>query len=67
MYIFLNNLLTMDLMEAALAALTLSEKPNITAVAKKYTVDRFTLFRRFNGVTSSKADHIDHTSLLSKQ
>jgi hypothetical protein len=42
---------TMDSMEAALADLSLQDKPNISATADKHKIKRPTLSKRWNKVT----------------
>jgi hypothetical protein len=62
---FLNISTTMSSIEAALAAIASQKKPDYTAAAKKYGVDRSTLSRRHRGVTGSRADATNSKSLLS--
>ena len=56
----------MESIELALEDLTLQDKPNISATAKKYEIERSTLSRRFNKVTTSKAVKAQRQQLLSK-
>ena len=49
----------MSNIEAVLIDLRLQDKPNIQAIANKHGVNRSTLFRRFNQVTTSKEDAYD--------
>lgn len=57
----------MDSIEAALRALALQDKPNISATAKLHGVDRTTLSRRWRGKTNGRDQYIDSVSLLTKQ
>ena len=57
----------MGLIDAAICDLESQDAPNITATAKRHNVDRSTLSRRWRGKTSSREDHIDSISLLTKQ
>ena len=57
----------MDAIDNALQALTLQDKPNISATAKTYHVDRSTLSRRFRGVTTSTKVQHENNGLLSPQ
>ena len=43
----------MDSINKALQALTLQDKPNISAIVREYYVDRSTLSRRLNKVSIS--------------
>ncbi|HEV7738334.1 MAG TPA: transposase [Chlamydiales bacterium] len=51
--------------DEALAELVLYDKPNISATARKYEIDRSTLSRRFRGVTVPAADAHQNLGLLS--
>ena len=52
-------------MDEAIALLKSQEKPDFTTVAKKYNLDRTTLWRRFNGKTVSRAEATSlHKKLL---
>ena len=54
--------------DAALAALKLSDRPNYTATAKKFKCDPTTLARRHKGVQLPRAEAaLQHQNLLSKQ
>ena len=55
----------MSNIEAALADLRLQDKPNIQATANKHGVNRSTLSRRFNQVTTSREDAYDQQRVLS--
>ena len=59
------NTTNMSNIEAALADLRLQDKPNIQATANKYSVNRLTLSRRFNQVTTSREDIYDQQRVLS--
>ena len=48
--------MTMDPINAALAALSLQSKLNYTQTANEYGVDRSTLLRRYRNITGLKAD-----------
>jgi len=50
--------------EAALADLTLQDKLNIQATADKYRVNRLTLSRRFNKVTTSRENTYNQQQVL---
>jgi hypothetical protein len=61
---------TNQLLEAAiddLKSLKLGEKPNISATARKYGVDRSTLSKRFRGVQRSRAHYDNNQRLLDPQ
>jgi len=58
------NTTNMANIEAALADLTLQDKPNIQATADKYRVNRLTLSRRFNKVTTSRENAYDQQRVL---
>jgi len=55
----------MDSIEAALANLSLQDKPNISATADKHKVKRSTLSRRWNKVTRSREDGYNLMRFLS--
>ena len=55
----------MDSIEAALADLSLQDKPKISATADKHKVDRSTLSRRWNKVTRSREDGYNLMRFLS--
>ena len=57
----------MGSIEEAIADLESQERPNFSATAEKYGIHRTTLSRRYRGVTSSRKDFAEETSLLSKQ
>lgn len=54
----------MDSIDAALQELKLQDKPNISATAKAYNIDRSTLSRRFNGVAQSKTIQAENSRFL---
>jgi transposase-like protein len=54
----------MDPFQAAIAALELQSKPNISEIAKMFGLDRSTLSRRWNGRAGSKASQYEYQSLL---
>jgi hypothetical protein len=53
--------------EAAIAALRAADKPNISAVAREYNIERTRLSRLYNGRIGLKEDYDDNRGLLSKQ
>ena len=55
----------MDNIEAALQDLSLQDPPNITATARRYEINRSTLSRRYNGVTTSAEVKAQKQQLLS--
>ena len=57
----------MSTIELTINNLKLQKVLNITATAKKYKVNRYTLSRHFKGKTGSKANKIEIRSLLNKQ
>ena len=57
----------MDSIDKALQALTLQDKPNISATAREYHVDRSALSRRLNKVSVSRQTKYDNQGLLSPQ
>ncbi|KAF2176049.1 DDE-domain-containing protein [Zopfia rhizophila CBS 207.26] len=57
----------MNAIEAALADLESQDRPNYSATAKKYNVDRSTLSRRHRGVTVSREGYIESISILTKE
>jgi len=57
----------MGSIEDALAAIASQERPNYSATAKEYGVDRTTLSRRHRGVTATRADARNISSLLITQ
>lgn len=57
----------MGSIENALAAIASQERPNYAATAKEYGVDRTTLSRRHRGVTATRADARNISSLLTTQ
>ena len=59
--------MTIDPIDAALAALSLQSKPNYTQTANEYRVDRSTLLRRHRNITGSKADGYNTQSFLTKE
>jgi hypothetical protein len=54
----------MDPIKLALKDLRLLDKPNISATAKVYNVDRSNLSRRFNNVTNLKLIYYKNEQLL---
>jgi hypothetical protein len=54
----------MDQIEEALAALRMSDNPNISAIARNHKVDPSTLNRRWRGITSSREDGYDAQRFL---
>jgi hypothetical protein len=61
----LYNSTTMDPIDLALSELALYDKPNYSAVSKKFQVDRTTLSRRHRAVTHSAAIEQQNRQLLS--
>ena len=59
--------MTIDPIDAALAALSLQSKPNYTQTANEYRVDRSTLLRRHCNITRLKADGYNAQSFLTKE
>ena len=57
----------MDSIDKAVQTLTLQDKPNISATAKSYHVDRSTLSRRFHKVSQSHQTKCQNQGLLSPQ
>jgi AraC-like DNA-binding protein len=57
----------MEPIEAALQDLNLQDKPNISATAKLYSVERSTLSRRFNHVSTSTLVKHQNQQLLQPQ
>ena len=55
----------MDSIDSALKDLSLQDKPNISATAKKHHVDRSVLSRRFRGVATSAQEKAQNQCLLS--
>lgn len=53
--------------EAAIAALRAADKPNISAVAREYNIERTRLSRLYNGHIGLKEDYNSNRGLLSKQ
>ena len=63
----LNYSTTMDSIGKALQALTLQDKPNISATAREYNVDRSTLSRRFKKGSVSRQTKCENQGLLPLQ
>jgi hypothetical protein len=59
--------MTIDPIDAALAALSLQLKPNYTQIVKEYRVDQSTLSRRHCNITGLKADSYNTQSFLTKE
>ena len=58
---------TMDSITAALQDLSLQTKPNISATARQYNIDRTTLSKRYNGVASTKQEQYENSRLLAPE
>lgn len=57
----------MGSIDAALAALESGESENIAEIARNYDVDRTTLWRRYRGITESRAVRDAQQQLLTEQ